>query len=262
MGNPQLEGGYIKISTELWEALMAIRIPGEARQILDCIIRKTYGWGKKSDVISLSQFEKETGITKTHVHRAIKKLQDMNVITQKGNKYSINKMYNSWRRLPKKVTNKPLPKKVKHVTKKGNEVTKKGNKKLPKKGNTINTTINTYTIDTITKDTVRDFRLAEEMMEGLKNSNKAFAQKFDTASKARPKVERWAADIDKMKRIDNVSEEQIRVIIQWLYYSDDENAIFWRGNIQSGEKLRKQFPRLIAAIEREAKKKPSFVFIS
>ena len=70
MVSPQLENGYIRISTEVWQALCKIRIPGEARQVLDAIIRKTWGWNKKEDRISLSQFVDATGLKKDKVIRA------------------------------------------------------------------------------------------------------------------------------------------------------------------------------------------------
>jgi uncharacterized phage protein (TIGR02220 family) len=112
------------------------RIPGEARQVLDFIIRKTYGWHKKEDTISLSQFSEGTGLSKVHVCRGIEILKKIEIITQKGNvtqkgkglllTYCFQKDFEKWKPLPKKVT---LPKKVKVFT-------QKGNKPLPKKGTT------------------------------------------------------------------------------------------------------------------------------
>lgn len=139
---PQCEDGYTKLANELLEALCRTRIPGEPMQIFLTILRKTYGFGKKSDKIPLSQFVEATGITKTHVSRAIAKLVEMNIIiTQNGNSitqngngsivtYEINKHYSTWNLLPKKVT---LPKKVITVTQNGNGVTQNGNKSYQKR---------------------------------------------------------------------------------------------------------------------------------
>jgi len=149
-----LGNGYVKITNESMEALAKIRIPGQARQVLDFILRKTYGWNKKTDMISLSQFVAGTGLSKVAVCKAINKLLKMNLITKKGNAlslftkkgnevaitYGFQKNYNLWLPLPKKVT---LPKKVKYVT-------KKGNRTLPKK----DTTKDTITKETITKEKV------------------------------------------------------------------------------------------------------------
>jgi len=111
--------------------------------------------------------------------------------------------------------------------------------------------------------TATDKSLAEEMAKGLMEANPAFYQKYSSkGSELRAKIDKWAEDIEKMKRIDNVTDEQISAMIAWLYYSDEKDAVFWRGNIQSGDKLRKQFPRLVSAIEREAKSGNKAVFIS
>lgn len=139
---PQLEDGYTRIANELLEALAHTRIPGQARQIFDVIVRKTYGFSKKVDHISLSQFCLATGMGKTHVSRSIKKLLSMNMIIKKDNghivSYSVNKHYSTWKLLPKKVT---LPKKVIRVPQKDNQGS-------PKKGTTIDTTtIDTFTIN-------------------------------------------------------------------------------------------------------------------
>jgi len=138
---PQLEDGYTRIADELLEALAHTRIPGQARQIFDVIVRKTYGFSKKVDHISLSQFCLATGMGKTHVSRAINKLLSMNMIIKKDNghmiTYAINKHYSTWKLLPKKVI---LSKKIIRVPQKD----KKGS---PKKGTTIDTTtIKTFTI--------------------------------------------------------------------------------------------------------------------
>lgn len=78
--------------------------------MLDVILRKTYGWNKKEDKISLSQFRESTGLSSVHLIRARNKLIEMNIIvvTQKGNRavptYRLQKNYDKWKLLPKKVT--------------------------------------------------------------------------------------------------------------------------------------------------------------
>ncbi len=132
--NPQAEDGHTDIANEIMEALAKIRISGEARQVLDLILRKTYGWHKKWDKISLSQFTSGTGLKKSTICKALNKLIFMNlIITKKDNegisKYMFNKHYDKWKPLPKKIT---LPKKEISITQKGNE-------SLPKKRHTKET---------------------------------------------------------------------------------------------------------------------------
>lgn len=103
---PQLKNGYVRIASELLDALCKIRIPGQQSQCLLYIIRKTYGFQKKEDLISLSQFSSATGMNKPHVVRALHGLLLKRVITKKGNgginKYGVNKHYDEWVPLDKK----------------------------------------------------------------------------------------------------------------------------------------------------------------
>lgn len=141
MANPQTENGHVKIANEIFDALCRFRIPGESRQVLDFVIRKTYGFNKREDAISLSQFCSGTGLKKNTICKAIAHLVSLNLITKKGNDvanvYRFNKDFDSWKPLPKKVT---LPKK-------GITITQKGKNRYPKRD--IQKTV---TKDTITKD--------------------------------------------------------------------------------------------------------------
>ncbi len=112
MANPQLENGFTRIANEIFDALAYIRIPGEAHQVLTVILRKTYGFQKSEDAISLSQFCLYTKLRKGDVCRAINKLISMGIISKKANGvaslYRFNKDFSTWRPLAKKqiVSNK------------------------------------------------------------------------------------------------------------------------------------------------------------
>jgi len=151
--NPQIENGYTRIANELLEALGKTNLSSYQSRILFIIIRKTYGFQKKDDWISNSQFVELTGIRASHVSRAISELIVMNVVTKGGKKISLQKDFKLWLKLPKGVRSHHLPKGVTQVTKGGNVVTKGGISKLPKGGNTKETiTKDTYTKETITKE--------------------------------------------------------------------------------------------------------------
>jgi phage replication O-like protein O len=128
MASPQIEDGYTKIANEIMDALCKIRIPGEEMQVLNTIFRKTYGWNKCEDAISLSQFVETTGMNKPHIIQSIKGLllKKVITITENGNAhakvYKFNKNYDQWIPLPKKVK---LPKTVINIT-------ENSNKPLPK----------------------------------------------------------------------------------------------------------------------------------
>lgn len=143
MASPQIEEGFTKIANEIMDALCHIRIPGEERQVLDCILRKTYGWNKCEDAIALSQFMEMTGLKKPTVCRAINRLlsKKIIIIIEKDNEpaklYKFIKDYHQWKPLSKKIT----------LSKKIIGVIKKDNKSL----SLLSTTKDT-TKDTITKD--------------------------------------------------------------------------------------------------------------
>jgi len=149
---PQLEDGYIRISTEVWENLGRYRLSGEEWLVLNCIIRKTYGWHKKEDRISFGQFSIYTGLKRPTVARTIKKLLSKKIIgvikndNTKGNLYCFNKLYNQWVAVIKKDNT------LKSVIKNDNRgVIKNDNKVLSKMITTIDNTK-----DTNTKDIMQD----------------------------------------------------------------------------------------------------------
>ena len=160
MRSPQAENGHTDIANEIMDALAKIRISGEARQVLDFIIRKTYGWHHKWDRIALSQFLNGTGLKKNTVCRAINKLKSMNlIVTKKENdnitSYCFNKHYNAWKSLPKKRI----------VTKKENRVSQKRESALPKKRHTKET----ITKETITKETITKEITLESLFKEIEN---------------------------------------------------------------------------------------------
>ncbi len=68
-------------------------------RVLLTVLRHTYGWNKKSDRISLSQFESETGMDRKSVCRAIKSLLNKKIVINEKTditSYSFNKNKESW----------------------------------------------------------------------------------------------------------------------------------------------------------------------
>lgn len=133
---PQLENGYIRIATDIAKYLAQTYMSSYESQVMWSIFIKTYGFKKKEDWISNSQFVSLTKMHKAHVSRTIKKLILRRIVTQTGNKIAFQKDAALWCELPKQVT----------VTQTGNSVAHLGNKELPKQADTI---------DTLTKDTIQ-----------------------------------------------------------------------------------------------------------
>ena len=96
MASPQKENGYISIANELWIALLHIDLREYERKYLMALLAKTYGFNKKEDWISNSQFCEMTGLKKGHVYRTEKQLIKRKIIICNGKKKSINKNYEEW----------------------------------------------------------------------------------------------------------------------------------------------------------------------
>ena len=102
MANPQCEDGYTRIANETIDnGLARVNLSPCEYRILWTLWRKTYGFGKTEDTISLTQFEKYTGMERRNVKRTINTLVSKNIILEekKGyiNTYGFNKNYESWR---------------------------------------------------------------------------------------------------------------------------------------------------------------------
>ncbi len=81
MANPQIENGHTKIANEILEALMLAKLNGVEFAVVLCVLRKTYGFNKKGDQISLTQFGKFTNYSRPAICKALKKLQLVNILT-------------------------------------------------------------------------------------------------------------------------------------------------------------------------------------
>jgi|GEM_PF-2406086 len=75
MANPQIEDGYTRLANEILEALCVINLSAYEFRVLMAIFRKTYGYQKKEDNISLSQIAAITHLSRSFVSRALRKLE-------------------------------------------------------------------------------------------------------------------------------------------------------------------------------------------
>jgi len=78
--SPQLEDGYIRIANELFDAILEKLASYRHTKVVLAILRKTYGYQKKEDDITISQLAEMTGIHRNNVGAALKELEQMRVI--------------------------------------------------------------------------------------------------------------------------------------------------------------------------------------
>lgn len=146
---PQLENGFIRIATgneknDILMALVEAKLTGVEYQICLLIIRKTWGYNKKEDKISLSQLTYFTGRTTRAISKSTLSLENKNILVRKRNAgkmsvYSINKNFYSWEKTREQMFL-------------GNKKTKTREQMFLSLGNWRSPTKDNITKDNITKD--------------------------------------------------------------------------------------------------------------
>lgn len=123
-----LDDGFTRIANELLEAVMRAGLSQHQLLVFIAVMRKTYGFNKKSDWVSNEQLSELTGILPHKCSAAKSVLVKRGILTQTGRVIGINKTVSEWSSLPVKGTEKrPYLKKV--------TLPESGKKSLPESGN-------------------------------------------------------------------------------------------------------------------------------
>lgn len=172
----QLENGnYTRIVNRVIEELVKTPLLGAELAICLFIIRKTYGFNKKEDEISITQFEKGTGRSRPTIVKALKNLQLVNIVKlvkignsiKRSNCWAFNKYYDTW-----KLVNR------RKLVKKSSSTSKEIAKKLVKRGK--------HTKDNIQKTSTKD--KASQSDAGL------IAELISSFEGVNPSFKRWYAN--------------------------------------------------------------------
>jgi len=93
------DGGFTRVHNAILETLTKAHLSPLEFRIVLLILRKTYGYQKKTDVISLTQFE-ECGASRVATIDALQNLARLNVITRtkhgQSYEYGLNKYIETW----------------------------------------------------------------------------------------------------------------------------------------------------------------------
>lgn len=97
MANPQKENGYTAIANEILEQILWVKdLTITELKVLLYVLRKTYGYQKKEDQISLSQFQKGVLANRSLVCKTIKKLVSKRILLKQESVYKFNKNWEEW----------------------------------------------------------------------------------------------------------------------------------------------------------------------
>ena len=96
---------------------------------------------------------------------------------------------------------------------------------------------------------LRTNELSRTYGDEIHQACKLLADLIESNGSRRPQItDKWLSDMERLHRIDERSWEQITKAIQWCQADE-----FWRGNIMSPGKLRKQYDQLRLAAQRNTK---------
>ena len=145
------DDGYTRIANELLEAALCTELTVRQLKIVLAVIRKTYGFNKKTDRITNTQIAKMTGIHHTHICKAKNELLDRHILVMVGCEIGVNNVVSEWgnavsqnSKTLAKSANKTLPKSANKT------LAKSANKTLAKSANDgVPSQLNT-------KDTLKD----------------------------------------------------------------------------------------------------------
>ena len=84
-----MDENYTRVHNKILEALYESRFPGSHMAVILYILRKTYGWNKPSDRISISKMARETGYTRRWLVMIISDLEKMCVLEVTRNRNGI-----------------------------------------------------------------------------------------------------------------------------------------------------------------------------
>ena len=249
--NPQAEDGHIDIANEIAEVLARINFYPYESRILWVIWRKTYGWHKKVDRISFTQFEKSTGLHRRHIQRTLKHLEERKIIVAskgygKNATYGFQKDYTKWKDVAYKGYDDGKIRFNKQA---------RIDRSLPTEAilpiEATDRSLQRLTQKKLIKENIYvegsdELRLATLLLKEIQR-NKA---ERNLSPFKQPNLQRWAREIDLMIRKDGRKPERIQEVILWC-----QRSSFWWKNILSTGKLKDQFERLEAEME---EKKTSF----
>jgi phage replication O-like protein O len=194
-------------------------------KVMLVVMRKTFGWQKKKDKISYSQIQDISGLSRQGVHDGLHGLMQKGYLRSEktGQLYSYSLIIESDN--------------VNAVDQSGKTT---GQRSRPLPVNAVDQLSQkpVYPVDTQKKEYKE---IKETIREESKNLSIILYELhliIDPGYK-QPDLDGWAADIDKINRLDGRDWQTIEKVIRWA-----KSDGFWKSNIISGKKLRDKFSQL------------------
>ena len=202
------------------------------------VLRKTKGWNKEEDAISVSQFMKVTGLSNRKVIDACERLIELGLLEQKigSNKIKVFSVKDY----------KTSSSEESSLVKKVHSGSEESSLSVVKKVHTQNNNINNTTKNNNTSSSGKNFQPRTKAKKNVFSDDdlKAAEWIFHLIRKLNPsfkepKFESWANDIRLMRERDNRTHKDICELFHWA--NQDR---FWSVNILSPATLRAKWDQL------------------
>jgi len=211
---------HTKVSNEFIENYMHL-LSGSAVKIFISISRKTNGWHKETDSISLSQMQTLSGLSKKQTIKAVKELEENDLIkvdktAGKTSNYTLN------------------------YTSKENTLVKKvhqsGEESTPVEP--LTGVESTHTKEIVKETTTKEILITPAEANALTQKLYDYIPKPTRWSNKPPDLKKWSEEIERLHRIDGVAYNLIDQVIDYIFKYDRWK---WKEIIQSAAGLRKHF---------------------
>ena len=213
------------------------------------VVRKTKGWNKESDSISVSQFMEVTGLSNRSVITACESLVEMGLLERSGGERKLNTYSVKAFEISQTGEKSSSDKTGENFSQTGEKSSPDLVKKFHTQNNNKNTIQNNNTSSSgkISQPRAKakknvfsddDLMAAEWILGLIRKLNPSFKE---------PIIESWANDIRLMRERDNRTHKDICELFKWA--NQDK---FWSVNILSPSKLRDKWDQL--SMKRDAAK--------
>lgn len=266
------DDGFTRIANLLLEALAIARLNGIQKGICLFLFRRTYGWNRSEDAISLGEFADACGTSKEYISRQLTSLIKRNIVCRRDYQpgkvpvYAFVTSVGEWDRSCIDLEN------INKNTNCGiylcSEKRSRGlhENTIPIEKGLYNRTIqglNDCTIQGLHKSTRADQLSIFEPppSETAVNKEEKTVKEKDSYSCdsppyqlselllnkilehlpgfKKPDLQQWARQLDLLIRVDQRPPEEVKAVINFA-----QADVFWQGNILSAKKLRKQYDQL------------------
>lgn len=252
------EDGFTRIANLILEALAMARLNGVQKGICMFLFRRTYGWNRSEDAITLSEFAEACGSSRSYISRQLTELIRKNIICRlayqpgKTPVYSFITRIADWDQecIDINALSKNAVQGLYDCNHQGfNECAIQGLRKSTTAGlhecAGVNQAASLSQLDLQHgRKTVRKTMKEKEVYSPdslpYKLSELLLCKILEhLPGYKKPDLQKWAWQMDALMRLDRRLPEEVEAVIIFA-----QGNLFWRGNILSVDKLRKQYDQL------------------